>query len=285
MRLTIMGQRREDRARRTFAAGLFAAALPVVVQFTTAMIGWSLRSVVTATAVAAVVSAAVVGTLLLRLSRSMEREAARFENERRRWRDEAFTDPLCGIANRRGAAHEIEFRRLIADPADRLWVMALDVDRFKKVNDDHGHAVGDRVLVAVAEVLADRLPAGAVVARWGGDEFVVFQMGGHELVDGWGAEIAEAVAAHPIPVREGELRVSVSFGLADGPVNADFEHLLDEADDALLRAKQRLVPAAPVTPPVTAPGTAPVTPSITAAPAPVATTVDVRELAPSHLDR
>lgn len=277
MRLTIMGQRREDRARRTLAAGLLAAALPVVVQFVTATMGWSLRAVVIASVVAATVSAAAVGGLLLRLGRRLARESARFESERRRWRDEAFTDPLCAIANRRGAHHEIEFRRLTAAPEDRIWVMALDVDRFKKVNDDHGHAVGDRVLVAVANVLADRLPPGAVVARWGGDEFVVFQVGGHELVDGWGATIAAAVAANPIPVREGELRVSVSYGLADGPVSTDFEHLLAEADEQLLAAKadRQLTSDR-------SPGSA--TPVVTA-PTPASTTVDVRELAPSHLDR
>lgn len=261
MRRTITGQRRGDRARRTFAAGMLAAAVPIVVPLVAATLDWGLGAVLRATVASTVVSASLIGMLLLRITRRMERESARFEAERRRWRDEAFTDPLCGVANRRGAAHEIEFRRLTAAPSDRLWVMALDIDRFKKVNDDHGHAVGDRVLVAVADVLADRLPAGAVVARWGGDEFVVFQMGDHDLVDGWGAMIAEAVAAQPIPVREGELRVSVSYGFASGPVTADFEHVLAEADEALLRAKSELGGrAVPI-----------------AVPAP---TVDVREFAP-----
>lgn len=240
MRHTIIGQRREDRARRTIIVGTAAAVLPVVA--TAAAIGrdWEMSGVVLASMLSTIAAAAVVGVLLARITRRMLVQARRFDEERRHWRDEAHTDPLCGIANRRGAYEAVERYRATAGDASRWTVLALDIDRFKAVNDQHGHAVGDRVLTSVARTLTDHLPAGASVARWGGDEFVVFLLGEQGLPDGWIEEISEAVRSRPVPCREGDLHVAVSVGLAQGPACNQFDDVLAIADDELMRAKANL---------------------------------------------
>ncbi len=198
---------------------------------------WDEAGIAAVTMLSTVGAAGIVGLLLLRVTRRLARQQALFDEERRRWRDEANTDPLCRVPNRRGAHDQIA-GMLRAAPADSRWtVLALDVDHFKQVNDTHGHAVGDRVLASVASALSDHLPPGTAVARWGGDEFVVFGLGDQEFPPGWAEELVAAVTARPVQCREGNLRVGVSFGLAHGPSGQPFDDILDLADDALLRAK------------------------------------------------
>lgn len=81
-------------------------------------------------------------------------------------RDLAHTDPLTGLPNRRSMYQAL-------DTSDPLTVALIDLDDFKKVNDTLGHPAGDKVLVALAAVLRESLPRGAVVGRWGGEEFLV----------------------------------------------------------------------------------------------------------------
>ena len=237
MRHTITGQRREDRTRRTVVVGTLAAVTPILAPAATIWASWDEAGIAVVTMLSTVGAASIVGLLLLRVTRRLARQQALFDEERRRWRDEANTDPLCRIPNRRGADDQIA-GMLRAAPADSRWtVLALDVDHFKQVNDTHGHAVGDRVLASVASALSDHLPPGTAAARWGGDEFVVFGLVDQELPQGWAEELVAAVTARPVQCREGNLRVGVSFGLAHGPSGQPFDDILDLADDALLRAK------------------------------------------------
>jgi diguanylate cyclase (GGDEF)-like protein/PAS domain S-box-containing protein len=87
--------------------------------------------------------------------------------------DAAEHDALTGLANRRGFERRLSGALAEAQNGSRLGLLFVDVDRFKAVNDRHGHEVGDRVLVAVARTLSDNVRAGDCVGRWGGDEFVV----------------------------------------------------------------------------------------------------------------
>lgn len=238
--LALTGQRKGDRIRRTVAVGTIAAVTPIIVPSVAIWASWDSEVVAVLAMCSTIVAAAIVAFLLLRITRRLSRQEEFFDQERRMWRDEANTDPLCGIANRRGAYDQVAHLSAGA-AADTIWtVLALDIDHFKEVNDTHGHAVGDRVLAAVASVLDEHVPPGATVARWGGDEFVVFALGERDLPRGWAEMITEAVSKHPVRCREGVIRVGISFGLAHGSSATKFDDVLASADAALLQAKERI---------------------------------------------
>ena len=163
----------------------------------------------------------------------------------------ATTDALTGLANRRHLLAELEKELRRTSRSGRpLSVLMIDLDRFKGVNDRHGHAVGDAVLVAVAARCLARLRAIDLCGRVGGEEFVVLL----PEADARGATItAERLCADlaetPIDTAGGPLRVTISIGVAThqphGPqpdeAAADetgrAQLLLQRADDALYRAK------------------------------------------------
>jgi two-component system cell cycle response regulator len=147
----------------------------------------------------------------------------------------AVTDSLTGLRNRRYAMRHLEGLMRTTGAT----VMMLDVDRFKSVNDRLGHAAGDAVLRAVAERLRGSVRASDVVARLGGEEFLVIATG----VTGDAAvpvaeRLREAIAEHPVTTAAGPLPVTVSIGIADAPAGTRPERLLERADAALYRAKQ-----------------------------------------------
>jgi diguanylate cyclase (GGDEF)-like protein len=116
----------------------------------------------------------------------------------------------------------------------------LDADHFKKVNDEHGHATGDRVLVAIARATESVMRSNDVLARVGGEEFDVLLpdtdvQGAAQLAE----RIRSAIAAVVVTSDRGE-RVSprVSVGVAAHREGDDLESMLRRADDALYRAKQ-----------------------------------------------
>ena len=116
--------------------------------------------------------------------------------------------------------------------------MLADLDGFKEVNDEHGHAVGDAVLRVFAEVLRDTLRESDLAGRWGGEEFLLLLPGADK--EG-AAQLAERVrvglAARRIPNLP-ELRVTASFGVAEYAGETNTEQLVAAADDALYRAKR-----------------------------------------------
>jgi diguanylate cyclase (GGDEF)-like protein len=115
----------------------------------------------------------------------------------------------------------------------------IDIDGFKSINDAHGHDAGDHVLKTIARRLTDGVREVDTVARLGGDEFVVILEEINERVDA--IQVAEKLIAsvrEPIPYSSGELRATISVGIACFPDDGN-EHdtLLKKADDAMYRAK------------------------------------------------
>jgi diguanylate cyclase (GGDEF)-like protein len=165
----------------------------------------------------------------------------------------AVTDPLTGLANRRHILSEIEKEWRRAERTRKpLAVLMADIDHFKEINDRHGHAVGDEVLVALAKRCRSRLREIDACGRLGGEEFVV-------LLPETGAEGARATAERlrsevggaPVATSDGPVRVTISVGVALYEPSADFvapaaasgrgaravQALLEKADRALYRAK------------------------------------------------
>ncbi|PWK52269.1 putative bifunctional diguanylate cyclase/phosphodiesterase [Actinoplanes xinjiangensis] len=140
--------------------------------------------------------------------------------------DLAMHDPLTGLANRRAFEE-----RLGAAATGTPTVLLLDLNGFKAVNDRFGHAVGDELLTAVAGRISDRIPAGAVAARMGGDEFAVLLP---TDVDDDLADRLRTAIHQPIHAGGQDLLIGASIGIAGG---ADPVEVLRRADVAMYAAK------------------------------------------------
>jgi diguanylate cyclase (GGDEF)-like protein len=153
---------------------------------------------------------------------------------------QAGTDPLTGVPNRAFLLGQLN-ARLSAHDIDRHPVMVLlvDLDRFKQINDELGHLVGDRVLVEVARRLADAMRSTDVIARFGGDEFAVLLAGGsgQPRPDEVAARIRAAVA-RPVEIPGRSVRVGITVGWSQADRrDTDPMALLQRADARLYAAK------------------------------------------------
>ncbi|MGO9489728.1 MAG: diguanylate cyclase [Solirubrobacteraceae bacterium] len=150
---------------------------------------------------------------------------------------EARTDALTGLFNRRGFDERAALELARARREDG-WVAiaAFDLDYFKRINDEWGHEVGDRVLVRTAEVLADSAREIDVVARFGGEEFVVLLPGTDPSAARSFAERVRGQLAGEGPPRLPAARASVGICATVAPASVD--ELLHGADSALYQAKR-----------------------------------------------
>ncbi|MBN8900062.1 MAG: diguanylate cyclase, partial [Rhodospirillales bacterium] len=152
----------------------------------------------------------------------------------------ALTDPLTGLYNQRYLRRHLT-ALLGGSECPDLALLILDVDHFKSVNDEHGHATGDRALRLIAETLRENTRAADSLARYGGEEFVVV-MAGSGSVDAAGAaeRLRRAVEALVFETPAGQCRpLTISVGIACTaglPIGADA--LLRAADQALYAAKR-----------------------------------------------
>ncbi len=166
----------------------------------------------------------------------LHRLAGRLRRERDAMEEAAHRDPLTGLANRRQlllvARHEIARHRRAGE---RLAVVMLDLDGFKRLNDRYGHPAGDRMLCDVGEALRAALRAQDTVARLGGDEFCVIAPA---TVDP--RTLAAKVAAAVAQASRGHAEIRASLGLAVYPEDGvTIEQLTRAADERLLSAKRR----------------------------------------------
>ncbi|MEU5695277.1 EAL domain-containing protein [Actinosynnema sp. NPDC020468] len=145
----------------------------------------------------------------------------------------AEQDPLTGLANRRAVTRELE-RRLATGGSGVL--LLLDLDNFKDVNDLRGHAVGDRLMKALAGALRSRLTGSQLIGRLGGDEFaVVLPDSTRDQAAAVAEVLRDAVAA--LPVVAGGAGVTVSTGVAEYHAGDTWELVLANADLALYASK------------------------------------------------
>ncbi|MGH6953300.1 MAG: PleD family two-component system response regulator [Alphaproteobacteria bacterium] len=154
----------------------------------------------------------------------------------------AFTDSLTGLYNRRYVeAHLAELVRLARTRQQPLSVLMIDLDHFKRVNDEHGHPAGDEVLREAARRIASTLRHFDFVGRYGGEEFVVVLPGADADTATLIAERVRTAIATPqfrisAPVGALELELTASVGVACGPKDTP-AHLIACADKALYAAK------------------------------------------------
>jgi diguanylate cyclase len=149
-------------------------------------------------------------------------------------------DGLTGILNRRGLEDgALKMQGICRRINMSMAVLLIDIDHFKKVNDQHGHLVGDDVLRHIAKVISKTLRTGDVAGRYGGEEFSVFMPNTNENDAGVLAErIRAAVEAAPFKENHLNIRTTVSIGVADSVrAGYDFKGLIAAADGTLYSAK------------------------------------------------
>lgn len=169
----------------------------------------------------------------------MEQEAQSFRDHLEEQRQKALIDPLTGLANRAGWSERLElevarWKRY----GGELLLAVVDIDHFKRINDDYGHLAGDKVLKIIAGELSKRLRKTDFIARFGGEEFVLLipstpLEGGLQLLQ----TLREGVEQCPFHFRSQRVTITISAGLSAFTSEESPDQVFERADQALYRAK------------------------------------------------
>ena len=153
--------------------------------------------------------------------------------------DKMQQDSLTGLYNK-AATQEHVRSMMLERPDDMFAFFILDIDNFKQVNDQYGHATGDAVLLEFSKVVRNQFRSGDIIGRIGGDEFVVFfPVPNRDAVERKAKDLSIALLRE-FPTENGECKISASIGVAVAPDHGtDFETLYKNADEALYHTKER----------------------------------------------
>jgi diguanylate cyclase (GGDEF)-like protein len=183
----------------------------------------------------AVAGVIAVGASYVRQRRDVQfREAQRVAAEAEALRIQAGQDALTGLLNRRGV-----YERLAAEEIRDGTVIVIDCDDFKEVNDTHGHLVGDEFLCGIAGRLGGAVAGDDLIARWGGDEFLILVRGPFAEGSEVAARVVGAVSSRPMSTAAGLIPVSLSAGAAPLSSSESLDQALAAADRAMYDAKSR----------------------------------------------
>ncbi|MBX9408009.1 diguanylate cyclase [Pseudomonas baetica] len=169
----------------------------------------------------------------------MEQEAQGFREHLEEQRQKALIDPLTGLPNRAAWSERLEHEiKQWQQHGNTLSLAMLDLDHFKRINDNYGHLAGDKVLKIIATVLRKRLRGSDFIARFGGEEFVLLLPATPPAV---GAKLLEtlraAVEACPFHFKGERVTITLSMGLATFRAGEHSDLVIKRADQALYRAK------------------------------------------------
>lgn len=179
-----------------------------------------------------IVGAIVMGSL-------MERERRYIQSEKT-WREDAYTDPLTALPNRRGFFDKVERELLKPENKGTDVLLVLDADHFKRVNDNHGHLAGDAALIMIADKLKSAAGKKGSVCRLGGEEFAVFLPATTQSAANQIAEVLRSGIRNADLTFDGvavPLSVSIGAVVRSAASKAPLISLLQHADEALYRAK------------------------------------------------
>ena len=152
----------------------------------------------------------------------------------------AMTDALTKLTNRRAAEARFNEEMARAKRAgDHFSIAICDLDRFKLVNDHYGHDTGDKVLLHVADIMKAQLREGDWVARWGGEEFIIFlhqadAAAAHSAME----RLRLAIKGNPVSTTHGPIDITTSIGIGTFRDEGDLATVLSEADGCLYEAKR-----------------------------------------------
>ena len=151
----------------------------------------------------------------------------------------ALQDPLTGAGNRKALEKAVLREQKITERYDTPFSMLMiDIDYFKKVNDQYGHSVGDTTLQNVSSTIMDMIRQSDEMFRYGGEEFVVLLNNSDTDSASFMAErIRKAIEQVQVETDQGPIQVTVSIGVAHFDRNESMDHLFKRADEALYKAK------------------------------------------------
>ncbi|MEQ8744146.1 diguanylate cyclase [Parasphingorhabdus sp.] len=188
-------------------------------------VGWS-----------AAASLIMVTTFLFRLITQQNDQSIRLLVLQHEMRQLAHTDPLTGLFNRRVLAEHLERQIAVEDHKRAFTVALIDLDAFKPINDQFGHAVGDQLLVEVASRLQRACSDNGIVARMGGDEFAILLSPDSTISSSACADHILAALVPPCIVQDHVIRIQASIGIASWPRDGSTANSLLEAADQQLYA-------------------------------------------------
>lgn len=190
------------------------------------------------------------------LQNQVQQRTAELSNVVDKLQTASITDPLTGLSNRRHVEASIQpwiaelqrerVRNSFQIPSRHIAICLADLDHFKQINDDLGHAVGDKVLRAAADILKQNVRATAILSRWGGEEFLILDHVTGQYEDLLMAErLRQSIIEDTPPIiLEAGRPLSLSLGVVRYPFSQsypellDWDHCLALADHALYRAKR-----------------------------------------------
>ena len=182
---------------------------------------------------------------LIRMSDKMEAELAitkaELEKYSKKLKMQATTDTLTGLANRRKITELLkeEIKKLEEDNNNNFNIIMLDIDFFKKVNDNYGHPMGDEVIKKVSNHMQDKVGSEGVVGRFGGEEFLTILYNNNIQEAALLAnQIRSDIESKKIEFEGKEISVTVSMGIACSAETGVYQELLNKADERLYKAKE-----------------------------------------------
>lgn len=216
-------------ALRILTIGIFGGTKPIV------PIGFVADKLIQITNISAVFVSIIMVSYVF--SKEDNEDEAKLMKYNDKLRQEASTDQLTGLLNRRAALEYISS----IEKEDEIGFLSIamgDIDFFKKVNDTYGHDAGDDVLKAIAAKISEEAGEGAVVVRWGGEEFLILFPGlngdkAYLILEGIRSKIQKSI----IKSRDSEIKVTMTFGLAEYSFVNGVDEIIKEADNKLYQGK------------------------------------------------
>jgi diguanylate cyclase (GGDEF)-like protein len=180
-----------------------------------------------------VISALVAGAIATPVALAIARAHLQLYRAKMAVEELSRIDPLTGLLNRRALLEPVD-----GQPAEVMALVIADIDRFKAVNDTHGHLTGDEVIKMVGQAMLAGLGTFGRVGRIGGEEFaLVSSSGATDKLMACLWDFCERIATTPIVVGSASVKVTISIGVASRKDGQDFDALFAEADRALYLAK------------------------------------------------
>ena len=232
---------RQLAANMAYALLVFAAALATVAMLDEPGRSPALEAAHGAMIVLVLMGSTFIAIRLQRIRRRLMQQKHQLSQALERISHLATHDELTGLVNRRHMTELIAVERQRCERAGRPLVLAiLDLDHFKSINDSEGHAVGDQVLQAFARTVQATVRNTDMLARWGGEEFVLMLYDSDAASTlGLLERVRAKVQAMELPFDGRSVRVTVSMGVALSRPGEPLERLLERADVALYEAKSQ----------------------------------------------